>query len=137
MILTVEFIGADRVEAVLSRFDQIPEQAAVAVGVLVENQTRDRFNTKEGPNGPWPKWAASTAKRKKRGFSLMVESGRLAQSPTHSVSGLSVLAGTNVEYAVYHQGGTKHMPAREIVGLSADNQDEIEERLLAMFKEAL
>ncbi|XWN29755.1 MAG: phage virion morphogenesis protein [Devosia sp.] len=133
----LEILNEAEVEAFFAKAAILPPRLAKMIGLQVENQTRDRFNTKEGPDGPWAAWKPSTAKSKKAGFSLMVDSGRLAQSIQSSVSGLEAKVGTNVHYARYHQEGTRHMVARPIVGLSDANKRDLEDRVKSYVARAL
>lgn len=49
-------------------------------------------------------------------------------------SGDSVIIGSNVHYAKYHQFGTRHMPARPFLGFGAKDIAQIETTLLNFLK---
>ncbi len=62
-------------------------------------------------------------------------SGKLKRSltiPFHpnqvfEVSGTKVRFGTNVDYARFHQNGTRHLPKRRVVDLTEEQIDELAE----------
>ncbi len=97
------------------------------VAGLVQRQTIYRIRAeKTSPDGaPWAKWAASTARRKKRGDGILVGNGVLVGSISASVAGDTAVIGTNVFYGAFHQEGTSKMPARPFLGLSAANESEM------------
>lgn len=127
--IVVDVTGEERVAAMMRRLDGAPEKVAKLAGLVVRDQTRERFNTKEGPDGRWAPWAPSTAAQKPAGWSLMVASSTLSQIPPPSVSGLEARVGTNVQYAAFHQHGTHKMPARPIFGLSSSNEAQLQRRI--------
>lgn len=101
-----------------------------AIGGILESSTRLRIsNQKKDADGQ--KWAAlseSTLRSKRRG-SLLVNRGMLMRSITHSASARSVIVGSNMAYARFHQEGTKNMPARPFLGLSKHDYDDVADLL--------
>ncbi len=109
-----------------------------AIGFAVENQTRDRIaNEKESPEGaPWKPWSPGYAATRAGGQSLLQSEGDLLDTLTYAVDidGEAVEIGSNQPYAAIQQFGGKSgmppgpaaIPARPYLGLSVDNQDEIE-----------
>jgi len=109
-----------------------------AIGFAVENQTRERIqDEKESPAGkPWQAWTARYARTRNGGQSLLQGEGDLLDSLTYDVTddGEAVDVGSPLVYAAIHQfGGAADMapgpaaiPARPYLGLSEDNQSEIE-----------
>lgn len=115
-----------------------------SLATLLENSTRKRFETKTAPDGTaWADWADSTkiryakkvyrSKNKKRYLAamkprpkerLMRDSSRLLRSLTRHATAQMAQVGTNVEYAPYHQLGTKRMVARPMFGIS--DQDRVD-----------
>lgn len=73
-----------------------------AIGKLVADSTRRRFETGRGPDGVvWqPSYRAI-----EQGGRTLADSGRLRDSITHAIEGNSVLIGTNVVYGAVHQFG--------------------------------
>lgn len=120
------------------------EQLAEGIGRLVQGQTRRRIEEeKTSPDGkPWKEnWA---------GTSILYQSGALSQSIDYVATPDSIMVGSGLVYARIHQEGGKiepksakalafmvgnqfrlvqsvTMPARQFLGLSPDNQNEIVE----------
>lgn len=116
------------------------------LATLLESSSRKRFETKTAPDGKkWADWADSTKiryaqkvykkdhKTGKRHLitmkprpkeRLMRDSSRLLRSLTRHATAQMAQVGTNVQYAPYHQLGTKHMVARPIFGIS--DQDRVD-----------
>lgn len=115
----------------LDRRDLLEQLAGVA-----ENQTRRRISEEQqSPDGePWQAWSANYAATRHGGQSLLQGEGDLVDSITSEIEGDEALIGSNLIYAAIHQhGGTPDMapgpagiPAREYLGFSQDNLDEIE-----------
>ncbi|WP_431474801.1 phage virion morphogenesis protein [Marinobacter sp. KM021] len=103
---------------------------------VAESQTRKRINEEQqSPAGePWQAWSADYAATRHGGQSLLQGEGNLVDSITSEIEGDEALIGSNLVYAAIHQhGGTPDMapgpagiPAREYLGFSQDNLDEIE-----------
>lgn len=99
-----------------------------AIGAVVESSTRQRFASKQSPDGvAWTQLKPSTVRQKQkasgRSAGILVDRGDLMKSITHQASRQSVAIGTNRHYAKYHQTGTSKMPARAFLGLpTADKQ---------------
>jgi phage virion morphogenesis protein len=87
------------------------------IGVEMESQTRERFDTREDPGGnPWKELARKTrdyyVQNGLGGGSLLVQKGYLRDSITSEVQGgaWSVLAGATMVYAAIHQWGGEIVP---------------------------
>ena len=116
------------------------------IGQALESSTVQRFEDEEAPDGS--RWEPSL-RAKETGGKTLTLSARLKQSITHRASATQVEIGTNVIYAGVHQGGATIrgnpllkfklpgglgfrsaaevvIPARPFLGVSADDQDEIE-----------
>jgi phage virion morphogenesis protein len=111
-------------------------QLLAEIGVEMETQTQERFDTKIDPVGnTWKDIADATKKYYARmGWSskhstLLLEGG-LRDSITSEVQGgnWSVLVGATKEYAAVHQFGfpAKNIPARPYLGVSTGDAKEIE-----------
>ncbi len=109
------------------------------LGAAVVSQTQRRIGEeKTGPDGErWPAWSASHARTRHGNQSLLVASGNLLDTITHMVSGSeSVEIGSNLVYAAAHQFGLDMsvvssrrrvtLPARPYLGLSGDNEADLE-----------
>lgn len=84
--------------------------AAKNVAVAMATEVQLTFRKEQTPDGD--KWSPikGSKRRKgkgKRGNKILRDTGRLANSITGTSSGDTVMVGTNVEYAPYHQFGTQ------------------------------
>lgn len=85
-----------------------------AIGAAVVSRIVHGFSRSEGPYGPWRPLAPATIRRRRGGSDKpLLDTGRLRNSITHEANSLSVLVGTNVEYAAFHQFGTKRKTTRD------------------------
>lgn len=104
----------------------------------IEATNRANFAAGEGPAGPWPDLSPVTIARKGHNTKL-VDSHDLMRSLTEAGQGVSeafsepgqggVSRGTDVDYARFHQEGTRRMPARPPVGMRASEVDTAGESL--------
>jgi phage virion morphogenesis protein len=96
---------------------------------LIQNDTRERFRKGEDPDGK--KWKPLKHPPKiPKGRSVdqpLWATGRLVASTGAGVADHveeltphSLVIGSSVQYAGYHQFGTKHIPARPFLGVGAD-----------------
>lgn len=103
------------------------------IGVLVVSQTRERLETtKADPSGnKWVAWSEKYAKKRHSGQSLLSNEGDLIQSIAFNVHGDELMVGSDLIYAGTHQYGNpkKNIPQREYLGLSTENEAEIEDEL--------
>jgi phage virion morphogenesis protein len=107
-----------------------------SIGLEMEEQTKERFDTKESPEGnTWKDIAEKTRRYYERKPALspeppLVLEGMLRDSLTSEVQGgaWSVLAGATMEYAAVHQFGwpKKNIAARPYLGVSQDDAKGIE-----------
>jgi phage virion morphogenesis protein len=114
-----------------------------AIGHLLENSTRKRFETKRDPEGiDWAQLKPQTIERKRnksgrvRG-GILVDRGDLRKSITYFASTQSVTVGTDRPYGQYHQSGTEHMPARRFLGLSEADKTEINDFIRHFLEDVL
>jgi phage virion morphogenesis protein len=109
-----------------------------SIGVEIETQTQNRFDTKIDPQGNrWKDIADATEKYyRRRGKKLdgkprppLLISGSLRDSIVSEVQSgnWSVIVGAAKEYADVHQFGyaAKNIPARPFVGISSENETEL------------
>ncbi|GHV20813.1 hypothetical protein FACS189494_05290 [Spirochaetia bacterium] len=98
-----------------------------SLGVEVEEQTVDRFDTRTDPEGDkWKELTEAYAKRKIEKFKssggILVRGGYMRGSIEYRLEGSdTVLTGSTMEYADYHQNAKKEKRRRKFLGLSADN----------------
>ena len=114
-----------------------------AIGFLLENSTRERFETKRDSEGvSWEQLKPATIERKRNAKGnlrggILVDRGDLRKSITYFASTQSVTVGTDRPYGQYHQSGTKHMPARRFLGLSEADKTEINDFIRHFLEDVL
>lgn len=105
----------------------LPELAK-RIGVAFEKQVADQFRQSRDPYGkPWKpvernrgRDRRARAKRARAGKPAradkpLIDTGRMRGSVTHRVSGTSVRILIPVEYASYHQDGTRRIARRQML----------------------
>lgn len=104
--------------------DKIDDMTPVmdSIGAKMETRVSNRFETQTDPMGvPWSPWAESTkASYPEDGNGRLLDrySPGMLNSLNHQADSSSVTFGFGVDYAAYHEFGTKHMPRRGL--LTAD-----------------
>jgi len=102
-----------------------------SLGMVVEEQTKERFDTERDPKGdPWRELNEKYKTRK--GFvssgGILTREGLLKMSIEHQISGSdSVIIGSPMEYADYHQNAKSEKRRREFLGISTDNIAELQD----------
>lgn len=106
------------------------------IGHLSVNSVRENFRVGGRPN-KWPANTAATVVRKARsrrgasrrraiaGNKPLIDTGRLLNSINYRTRRDSVVIGTNVDYGIYHQTGTRRIPARPFMLLQESDQVQI------------
>ncbi len=101
----------------------------------IDTQTRRRLRTeKASPDGvPWAAWSEEYAKTRRAGQSKLMSEGNLDDSlaPFIYLDGSGGEFGSNLPYAAIQQFGGAEvgkpgLPAREYLGFSGENLDDIE-----------
>ena len=97
---------------------------------LVESQTRTRIvDEQTAPTGAaWPTWSPRYAKTRHGNHRLLQNTGHLLESLHARLQGNSAVVGTNLSYAKAQQEGNRqhHLPARAFLGVSQDNQQDLQ-----------
>ncbi len=104
-----------------------------SLALEIEEQTRERFETKEGPDGPWDDWSEKYAEKKAgSGQSLLRQDNYLEESITHNFSGSNgfnaqVSIGSPLIYSATHQYGDddRGIKARAFLGITAENEADL------------
>lgn len=140
--ITIDLHDVDRLQARLDRIADIGFGDVLdTIGATVESQIRRRLSDdQEAPDGsPWEAWSKGYAKTRHGSHSLLQSEGDLIGSITHNVGMDDVEIGSNLVYAGVHQFGNddRGIPARPYIGLSAENEDEIEAVLHDWIQELL
>lgn len=98
-------------------------------GAYLESKAKERSNKEVDPSGnPWkPLRPATIAAKRSRGAPLQIlrDSGILVASIAFILSRNQVRVGPSVEYAIWHQTGTRRMPQRRIMGFESGDADAI------------
>ena len=133
--LDIEVSGLAEAQARLAAFASRTAAGELLplVGALVESQTRDRFQTRQAPDGsPWPEWSPAYAAGRHHGQSLLVAEGHLRDSIGWTVDGDAAQVGSNLAYAAIQNFGGRagrglaaQIPQRQYLGLSEPNEVEI------------
>lgn len=96
-----------------------------AAGNHVEAKLERQFATETDPDGdPWEALNPATAKQKKGG-SILVKTGALRDSFMFTVNGKTLEVGSSSPVFRVHNEGILPMPERRILGLNADDKNEI------------
>ena len=129
--LQYDLSDLDRVNRYLEHVGSYdPRDLLDVVGARVESQTRRRIEEQEGaPDGtPWTEWSDSYAATRHSNHGFLLGESDLLDSLDYQVHADSVEIGTNLIYAATHQFGDddRGIPARPFLGLSDDNEHELE-----------
>ncbi len=97
-----------------------------SLGKEVQEQTRKRFEEKEGPEGPWDDWSEAYAlKQAGTGHSILEKEGDLVNSIDYELEGSDgILVGSVERYAATHQYGdnSRGIPDRPYLGITTENE---------------
>jgi len=104
---------------------------------VIESQTRRRISSeKTDPEGTaWDDWSPAYAKTRHGGHSLLQSTGALLDDIFHDKQRGNWVVGSSLIYAAIHNegggetAGRSNIPARRFIGLSADNEQELDEIL--------
>lgn len=131
--LHVDLRGAeaikDRFNSLILRLGDLTP-AMDEIGSMLITSTLDRFEKGRAPDGT--AWEPSRRAIEEDG-QMLIDSGRLRASITSKAGRREVEVGTNVIYAAIHQlggnagrGRKTRLPARPYLGLSSDDEKEID-----------
>lgn len=99
------------------------------IGSILENSISDRIrSTKQDPDGN--DWADTKLPKPRSQILIgLGAQGGMLSGITRIASKNSVIVGSDKHYAVYHQLGTRKMPARSFLGISEQDYRDIDELL--------
>jgi phage gpG-like protein len=111
-----------------------------SLGMVIEEQTKERFDTKLDPEGnEWRKITDAYRAYLEKHFpasSLLVREGFLQMSIEHQLTGSdTVLVGSPMEYAEYHQDAKNEKRRRRFLGFGTDNIIELQDAVDEFMKE--
>lgn len=131
--LSYDFSDNERIQAMLNALSDVDlAELADLVAREAETQTRRRITEeKTSPEGAaWPEWSEAYAKTRKSGQDLLQSEGLLLASIRGAGEGHAAVWGSNRVYAALQNFGGEavgiNVPAREFLGLSAENREDIE-----------
>ncbi|WP_051278441.1 phage virion morphogenesis protein [Solimonas flava] len=138
--LQFDFRAAHEVEEFLQQlrgFDRA--ELLDGVGAIVEVQTQRRIkHEKESPDGEkWAEWSPAYKATRRGSQDYLQDTGSLFTSIAYYVEGDAVFVGEGMEYASFHQDGTRKMPARPSLGVSDANGEEITEEVVAFLDDVV
>ncbi len=119
---------ADRLQQMATRAGSIDLSRPLAVTAqLLVSDAKQCFATATDPNGgSWPPLKRPSKRRGGASAKPLRDTDRLMASITGQVQGNTASVGTNVSYAPFHQFGTKYIPPRRFLGVSAKTRTRIE-----------
>ena len=130
MIQFTYTLNSEPVENALAAFgeslaDQAPALASVADDF--REMIAQQFASEGRAEGtPWPELSPATLRRRHASTPILYKTGALLRSlrepgaagHVEELEGYSLTLGSRLPYAVYHQTGTRRLPARPIIVLS-------------------
>lgn len=144
VVIDLTRIGGVTVKRRLDQLSRIDTRDLLeVVGAVAESQVRRRLSDeKTTPDGtPWPVLDDDYAEWKRTVSSggLLQLRGDLTDSIQYFVNGDDLEVGSNLAYAATHNYGddSRGIPAREYLGLSTGNVDELEEVVVDWLREEL
>jgi phage virion morphogenesis protein len=100
-----------------------------SLGLIAEEQTKTRFDTQRDPQGdPWRQLSDSYKKRKglKSTGGILTRDGFLRMSiESQYIGNDTILVGSPMEYADYHQNAKNEKRKRMFLGFGAGDYDEL------------
>lgn len=137
-VVTIEFEELEDAIQDIEKSVYDMEYTDLFYGIIAELEDlhREYFYQEASPDGDnWPPLAPATIASKGHS-NILYASGRLNESLAFTsadsirrievVRGMSALIfGTSVPYSVHHQFGTKVLPIREHIGITAEKADEL------------
>jgi phage virion morphogenesis protein len=128
--------AADFLNGVVASIDI--DKLELGMAATIESQTKRRIaREKTAPDGtPWANWSPEYAKTRHQGHSLLRGEGNLLDDIFSDQTGGGVVVGSSMVYAAIHQfggeagrNGNVDIAARPFLGLSDENEAELEEIL--------
>lgn len=140
--LRYDLRGIERIRERLARLTKLDRNRFLdEIGATIETQTKVRIEEeKKSPAGEaWPKWSPRYAVTRHGGHKLLENEGHLYDDINHLVHGSEIEIGTDMVYGATHQfgDGDRNIPARPYLGVSKDNEAELEHQINRFFERAL
>jgi phage virion morphogenesis protein len=110
-----------------------------SLGLVIEEQTKNRFDVQRDPEGdPWRELTEAYKARKGLTSSggILVLKGFLQMSIEHQLTGSdTVLVGSPMEYASYHQDAKNEKRRRRFLGCGTEDITELQDAVDEFMKE--
>ena len=110
-----------------------------SLGMAVEEQTKARFDIEQNPQGdPWRELTEAYKKRKalKSSGGILEREGLMRQSIESQLKGSdTVVVGSPMEYAGYHQEAKSEKRRREFLGFGTDDIAELQNEVDRFMRE--
>jgi phage gpG-like protein len=93
---------------------------------LILEECKAEIGTYQSAAGPFAGWAPlkpSTIARKANGDTPLLETGEMRDSYERSIGIGEARVGSNNDKAVYHELGTRNIPARSVIGIAAVHKE--------------
>ena len=132
--VSVDVIGSSSLANALNRLMKNVDDSSPAlrdIGEHLLESTQDRMSDEVDPQGQaWEPLSVNTIEQKSlssQSDKILRGYGTLADTLNYQLNGDQLLFGSNMEYAATHQFGRDkaNIPAREFLGISADDESEI------------
>lgn len=121
MIVDIEFDTKDlkkSLKKLQEEIDRLPPEVYTSIADLALKSVQTNFELGGRP---------STWERKKNGEpSFLQKTGALKESINTTVQGNTIEIGSPLDYAVFNQEGTGHIPSRPFILLQKEDEEEIE-----------
>lgn len=124
------FVETTGLENAIGKLQQLQDKGEDLTPLLTEigedevTRTLLRFETATAPDGSH--WEVLKSPRRRGGDKPLSDTGVLKGSIRYVLGNNSVTIGTDTEYSIFHQFGTKHIPARPFLGVSDELINEME-----------
>lgn len=132
----------DTLKALLAKMSSMDiEELEKSLGVTLESNTQERFETKKDPDGiPWKKWSDKYAKKASRDSRRNLLTGpksHLKKSIAFESRSDGLYVGSTMVYARVHQDGwqKKNIPARPYLGVGRTDEYDLEKTVEAFLSE--
>ncbi len=105
----------------LGRLAQVPSRIVAPVVERINAELDKQFAQGSNPYGdPWAELEASTVKRKRGDTRILLRTDKMRASTTAKATGGAGIELRTEVYGGFHQSGTKHMVAREVLPARGD-----------------
>ncbi len=106
----------EQLSANLAELSDVPSRAARGAAARINVALQEQFDGEHDPDGrPWAKLLPQTVRRKGGDSRILQRTGEMREGTYARPSQGSGIEISSVEYASFHQTGTKHMTKRPVL----------------------